>query len=571
MRKLSWAMRLALGMPLSVTALSGCATFHQAHQAVSQTDKRVATDMAKQRSEKGRAVVTTVDTPYLMGTAVRVSHGVPSILRQNVSLSTSQPMSLDQLATQIMQMTGVPVHVASQVTEYLAASEMANQGLQTTSGGLPPLPGQVQGILLPNQSRNKTALMINWNGRLSGLLDLVAARTGTFWKFQHGQVRFFLTETRAYDVDVLPGTTGLSASISNSGSSGGASGGGSSGTTGSTGSTSQSASMSDNLNAYKSIVSGIQTILAQSKSAGGGSSSVQVPTSVSANASTGQVVVTASPPELRAVSAYLKSVNAEMRKNIMIEVHVYSIKLDQSNNYNLNLNVAFNRLGHGITPLLNGEPPSMNAPGSQVMPSTIQGPQVQSGPSGQGSLSAGIVTGAVNAQIVASALATQGKVSLVTSGSIIALNGQPTPMQVANLHSYVASSATTQTAQVGSSTSLTPGQYTTGFSGTFLPLVRGKRILLEYTINLTQNLGLQTFTSGTSTVQLPNLAMQAFMQRVAIKSGQTLILSGFEQANNQVNRGGVGNAHFWGLGGGAGAVHDKTALVVVIHVVKLGA
>ncbi len=139
------------------------------------------------------------------------------------------------------------------------------------------------------------------------------------------------------------------------------------------------------------------------------------------------------------------------------------------------------------------------------------------------------------------------------------------------MHSYVASSATTQTAQVGSSTSLTPGQFTTGFSGTFLPLVRGHHILLEYTINLTQNLGLQTFTSGTSTVELPNLAMQAFMQRVAINSGQTLVLSGFEQTNSQVNHGGIGNSHFWGLGGGAGAIHDKTALVIVIHVVKLGA
>ncbi len=555
--------------------MAGCATFHQAHMAISHSSTTVAKEIAKQRALKGAKVVTTVNTPYLMGMVVHITHQntLPALFRKTVHLSTSQPLSMEQFATQITQMTGVPIHVASQVTGYLDASAMSSESMRAMSGGgLPALPGQSSTSIqsLPGISSSKNALMLDWNGRLSGLLNLVAARTGTFWKYQHGEVRFFLTETRAYSVDALPGTTGLTANITNTGSNGGAAGGAGGSTTGSAGSTNQSASMSASMDIYKSIVSGIQTVLAQSKSASGGGTSVQVPTSVSANESTGQIIVTASPPELRAVAEYLKPVNAEMSKNVMIEVHVYSIKLDQSNNYNLNLNLALNSLGGGITPLLNGEPTSLNAAGSQVMPSTIQGPQMESGPTGQGSLSAGIVTGAVNAQIVASALATQGNVSLVTSGSIIALNGQPTPLQVANMHSYVASSATTQTADVGSSTSLTPGQFTTGFSGTFLPLVRGHHILLEYTINLTQNLGLQTFTSGTSTVELPNLAMQAFMQRVSIKSGQTLVLSGFEQTNSQMNHGGIGNAHFWGLGGGAGAVHDKTALVIVIHVVKLG-
>jgi len=550
--------------------MAGCATFHQAHVAITHSSATVSKDLAQQRSLKNAPIVTTVKTPYLLGAVVHISYQnrLPAMFRKTIHLSTNQPLSIGQFATQITQMTGIPIHVASQVTGYLDASAMSSESLKMMSGGaggLPALPGQASPLMLspslPNMSSSKNALMINWNGTLSGLLNLVAARTGTYWKYQNGEVRFFLTETRAFSVDALPGTTGLTASITNSGSNGSAGGGGGAGggTTGNAGSTSQTATVATNLDIYKSIVSGIQSILAQSKSASGGGTSVQVPTSVSANESTGQIIVTASPPELRAVAAYLKPVNAEMTKNVMIEVHVYSIQLNQSNNYNLNLNVALNNKGYGIQSLTqNG------------VPSNLQGPQAISGPSGEGSLSAGIVTGPVNAQVVATALATQGNVSLVTSGSVIALNGLPTPLQVANVHSYVASSSTTQTAQVGSSTSLTPGQYTTGFSGTFLPLVRGHHILLEYTINLTQNLGLQTFTSGTSTVQLPNLAMQAFMQRVSIKSGQTLILSGFEQTKSQVNRGGIGSAHFWGLGGGAGAMHDKTALVIIIHVVKLG-
>lgn len=554
-------LKLAVGLTILPLVLGGCAAFHEAHMNIKQSENHVAKSLQEQRSLKQKPVVYTVNTPYLMGSVIHITstHALPSIFHKNVHLSTSQPLTLGEFATQITQMTGVPIHVASQVTGYLNASQ--------TGSSLPALPGENGSLALPNESQHKNAIAVNWNGSLSGLLNLVAARTGTFWKYANGHVRFFLTETKAYTVDALPGTTGLTSNISNEGSNG-VSGG--SGGVGSNGTTNQKASDSASLNIYKSIESGIKAILVESKSAGGSGSTTQVPTSVSANESTGQVIVTASPPELHAVSAYIRQINAEMQKNVMIDVHVYSVTLNQSNNYNLNLNVAFNRLGHGITPLLNGEQPSLGAGGPQTVPSNIQGPQVESGPSGQGSISAGIVTGAINAQIVASALATQGNVSLVTSGSVIAMNGQPTPMQVAHMHSYVASSSTTQTASVGSSTSLTPGQYTTGFSATFLPLVRNRRILLEYTINLTQNLGLQTFTSGTSSLQLPNLAMQAFMQRVAIRSGQTLVLSGFEQGDNQVNHGGIGSPDFWGLGGGAGAIHNKTALVVVIHVVKLG-
>ncbi|MBW4919585.1 PilN family type IVB pilus formation outer membrane protein, partial [Klebsiella pneumoniae] len=81
-------------------------------------------------------------------------------------------------------------------------------------------------------------------------------------------------------------------------------------------------------------------------------------------------------------------------------------------------------------------------------------------------------------QLAVNALSTLGHVSETVTQSVVTLNGQPAPMQVANQVTYLAQSGTTNTANVGSSTTLTPGVVTTGFTATFLPQIVNGRILL---------------------------------------------------------------------------------------------
>jgi type IVB pilus formation R64 PilN family outer membrane protein len=521
--------------------------------------------MAEQRALQGAKEVSNTNQPYLLGSQVRVAETthLPGVFKQTVHLATSQPLSIGQLATQLTQMTGMPVHVASQVKTFLSGSTMQQQ-----PQAMPALPGQRQAYLppvsLPNVSKHNNVIALNWNGSLSGLLNLVATRTGTFWKYSHGSVRFFLTETKAFTVNALPGSTTLTSNISNAGSAGA----GGTGLSANNGSTSQTVGMASALDIYKSIVTGIKTVLVQSAAITGGSSMMSIPTSVAANPSTGQIIVTASPPELRAVAAYLKPVNKEMSKNVMIDVHIYSVQLTNANDYGLNVSAVLNSVAHNYGYGLKVGGPGIIAPPTSQTGNILGNLSADMfGPPNGSSVGA---PSSMSSTMVAQALATQGNVSLVTSGSIIALNGQPTPLQVAQETSYLASTATTQMALGGgSSTQLTPGEFTTGFSGTFLPLIRGKHVLLEYTLNLTQNTGLQTFTTNGSTIELPNLATQAFMQRVNMKSGETLVLSGFEDAKSETANQGMGTPGFWGLGGGANAQNRKNALVIVIHLVAL--
>lgn len=561
---------LASVLTTGALGLSGCSTFHQVDGNIHSTNSTVSGKLKHFNDQAGVHTVTTHTGPYLLGTMVKtpVSGKNDSVFNQHVTLDTSQPLSIGEFATQITQMTGVPVHVTNQVSSYLNGETHSGQQY------LPGLPGQSGEIVapsLPNQSRTNNRLNITWNGSLRGLLNLVASRTGTFWRFNNGTVQFFLTETQAFSINALPGTTKMTADITDAGTTGSASGASGTNGAGSTGSTNQSASLSSSLDVYKSIVEGVNTILAQTKSAGGSGTQLRVPTSVAANETTGQVVVTGTPPELQAVADYLKPINQQMSKNVLIDMHIYSVTLNKANNYGINLNAALQALGQHYGINLQGvAPPTFSSPNEAgSISAAILSPlkafsntstPAQDWPDGLQSGTQGLVK----------ALATQGNVSLVTDGSVIALNGQPTPLQVAQTKTYLASASTTNTVNVGSQSTLTPGQYTVGFSGTFLPLIRGRKILLEYTVDLSQDQGLRTITSNGESIEAPQIARQSFMQRVSIRPGQTLVLSGFEQTSDQDNKTGTGSPNFFLLGGGRSAQHQKQALVIVLHVEKLG-
>lgn len=545
----------AASMAIIAISLSGCETFKVAQSGISTTNDAATTDMSSMQNVTG----ATHDQPLILGDEVSSLSAANSkggqLFLQHIALTTGVPMSLDQISALITQETNIPVQVASQVDGFLNGSQ-GGQGGQGVP--MPPLPGQAANITAPNLpgvSSSQSHLNVDCDSSLHACLDQIAAKAGVFWKNDNGTVVFFLTETKTFDIDALPGQTNITASISNAGSNG-SSGGGASG--GVSNSTQQTASISSHDDVYKSVQDGINTILAETASAGGSGTSLNVPTSVATNPTTGQITVTATPPELKAIANYMGPLNTDLSKNVLIDLHIYSVTLNNANNYGLNLQLAFQQLAsrYGLS-FSGATPPTISSGGATASA------YVLSAPTGGNGLT-------TPTQGVVQALATQGNVSLDTEGSVIAMNGQPTPLQVAQNKAYIASSSTTNTVNAGNATSLTPGSYTIGFTGTFLPLVRDGKILLQFNANLTQDLGLVTQTSNGTEIQLPQTATQSFLQRVAMKSGETLVLSGFEQTSDQTQNNGVGASWFWGAGGGRSASHAKQALVVVIHVEDAG-
>jgi type IVB pilus formation R64 PilN family outer membrane protein len=148
--------------------------------------------------------------------------------------------------------------------------------------------------------------------------------------------------------------------------------------------------------------------------------------------------------------------------------------------------------------------------------------------------------------------------------TVITLNGQPVPIQIANNQGYLAASKTTATVNVGVSTTLEPGSITTGFTAMFLPRIVNGKVILGMTITHSTNNGFGEITSNGSTIQLPNIDSNVFQQSVSLTPGDELMLTGLQRDDNSLNKSGVGNPdNFW-LGGGIGNNTSRQLVAIVV-------
>ena len=119
------------------------------------------------------------------------------------------------------------------------------------------------------------------------------------------------------------------------------------------------------------------------------------------------------------------------------------------------------------------------------------------------------------------------------------MNRQPVPVGSQTTQSYLKSVTPTIINTVGSTgttyggATLTPGEITTGFSLTLLPiLLDSNHVLIECGLSLSSLKSLTSFNSGSGaslqTIQQPSIANFGVLQRLVARGGETIVLSGFD-------------------------------------------
>jgi type IVB pilus formation R64 PilN family outer membrane protein len=177
----------------------------------------------------------------------------------------------------------------------------------------------------------------------------------------------------------------------------------------------------------------------------------------------------------------------------------------------------------------------------------------------------GIISGDFNLDVAISALSTRQNVTIENRAGATTTNFQMIPVEVVEEQAYVSEVSVTLDTFGNPTQSITTDTVVTGFQMQLLPRVLNTReILLRYSLDLSDLVGIETFESSDSTVQLPEVTRSKFEQQVILKNGQTLVLSGFERQRTEVDREGVGSPNFLGLGGVAeGQIRRASSIVFI--------
>ncbi|SUL27148.1 Bundle-forming pilus B [Shigella sonnei] len=529
-----------LAIMIAATLLQGCTSFRQAENtrkdAVAE-QQRAREMIAELRNRT--PVVKESPRQWINPRPVTDKNPGNAVPGCPIIINTRQSITLQQVAQRISQNCHIPVRITPDVQAYLSVTTSGStQQIQGTvpppdTGGMVPLAAiGSSNTTLPRLQGNTASLPELKASGLTSLLNAVASRLGISWRYDGSHITFYYLDTRTFpvtymDSQVAYNATVVSGTMSSNGSSGG---------------TASDAISGDASNTQTTTVDMKSALYQDVKNA---VSSMLTPGIGRMFMSTGFITVTDTPQVLETVRTFIEKRNEEMKRQVVLNVEILSIRKTRNEQAGIDWNAVFSDRTLGL---------SLGSTFTSAASDTVTGGV---------SIVNGKLTGS---KAFLKALSSQGDVSVVTRNSAVTKNLTPVPMQIANQQSYIESVTTDTTANVGSSTSLNAATITTGFNMTLLPFILpdSQTLQLLYSMSLSDKPVIENYESGGSKAQLPNVDLKTINQTVDLKSGQTVIISGFQQSGRRSGKQGVGTPGFFGLGGGINSENDDTILVVLI-------
>lgn len=557
MNKSSPMLPLSLGL---LVALTGCA----ASKTVRETERAGSAaalqsfDASRKPTKESRSFVVE-DTFYaarkpISITPVNPDIALPDGFRKPTNMDVQSPISLSEIGSRITKLTGYQVVIDQDVVSggsgssaraaapvAASAPPLALPGAgplpdaSAPPGALPPLPTTAE---LSSAASGTVLNDVVYRGNLAGLLDEVTGRLNLSWRWNGNRIEVYRYATKLFRLDAMAGKTTSSSKLNttsstSSGSGGGGSGG--SGSSGNKGSSGSDISVSNDMEIWKDVEDNLKAVL----SSGG---------TMSINPSAGLISVKDTPDVLRQVEAQITEYNRIYSKQVMLSVEVYSVERQVGDNYSLNWDALWSTASSSLGFTFNSAQGGIGGPAFTI--------DVKDGPFSGSS-------------VVGQALSTMGNASLLTSSTAITLNGQTVPLNVSREVAYVQSTSSAISGSDSSlaSTTITPGVATEGLAMNFTPrILDNNQVLVRYSIDLSVIEEIADFSApnGSGAVQLPRRSVRNFLQNVSIPSGQTLVLTGFQQSQGTRSGQGPFSANAWFAGGNKKANSTSRTIVIVL-------
>lgn len=444
---------------------------------------------------------------------------LPSYLetRDGITLVSNRPISLYEIGDMINRTTSLGIRYASDLEAEVRARGESNRP---------------SGDAFSNTDSGWTSpdlMMVSYQGPLSGFLDEVSSRFGVWWKYENKDIYFYKFITKTFVIYSLPSKPSMNVNIGGSSSGDG-------------GSSSISLTSSIEVEMWAQFEKSISSMISNGAK-------------LTVSPSDGTITLTATPNDIKLVAKYINEQNARLSRQVAISVKIMQVTLNDSDKYGLDLKASF---GDGVTSL------------------GITGTQGLNGEDLTSSLTWGVIKKNWTADAIMQALSAKNRTSLVTSGTVTTLNNKPAPIQVTQKQNYISEMTKTNNGTDGSNydISVTTEEIETGFTLDVLPrILEHGRMLVMFNMTLSDLLELEKVSFGSADenqyIQNPKVESRAFTQEVALSSGESLILTGYEKVSSSTSKTGTGSAENSLLGGVANATKERNILVIVLTPVVL--
>lgn len=535
-----------LMVAVAAVVLVGCT----AQKAEKLADKRQdeatkhmsAASESAQRVDQDSLIVSP--SLYVGGDAVRLKKGRPLPVTveglRSVAFNEAVPQTLQQVGELIAERSGIPVRVADLDLPNSQNSRGREASRDSTGEAAVGVGGGFD-----SQSRRRIPVMqLKYEGPVSGALDMVSAHFGVSWRYDGTAITLFRYETRTFTIEAAPGTQSATDGLTG-GSVGGTTGGSLTGAAAAatSNSSTQTTQMDAKVDFWADLKGTLDTLLA-------GVGVYQVAPS------TGTVTVVTTHDRMQEVAGYLEAENRRLSKQVAITVEVWAVSFNDRDNYGLDLTAAFEQArGLGL---------NVSTPATGI--------------TGGGSLSVSVLEPASwtrlakwnGSEAAFKMLSTVGRVGKLARVPFTALNSRPATRKITVDKTYVGSSTGgTVSNGVVTNSSLTPAVTSTGLVMQVLPRIYDDgRITLRYSLQLAENKAIDKETAGDQLIQLPTDAKNLFVQEVQLRSGSTMVISGYDQTVGSVSGKGVGsgwNPIFGAIDGTIG----REMIVIVITPVEV--
>jgi type IVB pilus formation R64 PilN family outer membrane protein len=520
--KMTKRFAFALALLSGLVVLTGCqspALYHQTTDNILETQQRVKGALEKQNSMLAKAPPLVVNQGlYVDKTPIDLAHA-PEWLRRPIILHGDK-LPFSYFSRTVVGNTGRTILIHYQ------------SGLDATE----------------NTS-------LNYAGTVKGALDILAAKTGYVYTVNGNNIYWQAFVTKTFEVAFMPGATEYMM---------GKAGGGGSSTGGATGSvtgviddsaSNQYSSLKASLSVWKDLEDTVKQLL----SADG---------KVIISEATTSVTIHDRPANVALVSNYIANLNKSLVKQVLVKVEVLQVQLESDFNYGIDWSIVERAFG-----------------GSNLQLNANYGTPVSITPFGGGSFpAAGLQfnnsTRTTGVTILINALKQQSRVGVVTEPRLVCLNNQVSALRIVNQNGYLASvqntsfgggSSTGNSSGNSVTSQITPGTLVTGLTLYILPKIMNNKIYLQVNADLSNSLGFSNISSGgatPTTIQVPNVTQKQFNQRSVIGSGDTLIMAGFRQVEN--NQGAMQFLDSQALGGNAAQQTNTETIILITPIILNG-